>query len=55
MARTTRANREEIARAGLSRRDMVKLGLLSSSGYLVTRLGLSSRTAARNSDVSGTP
>ncbi|TME98042.1 MAG: hypothetical protein E6I52_18435 [Chloroflexi bacterium] len=45
MARTTRANREEIARAGLSRRDMVKLGLLSSSGYLVTRLGLSSRTA----------
>jgi FtsP/CotA-like multicopper oxidase with cupredoxin domain len=45
IARTARANREEIARAGLSRRDMVRLGLLSSSGYLVTTLGLSAQTA----------
>ena len=45
LVRRARANREEIVQAGLSRRDMVRLGLLSSSGYLVTRLGLSSRTA----------
>jgi FtsP/CotA-like multicopper oxidase with cupredoxin domain len=40
-------NRREIIAAQLSRRDMLKLGLLSSAGFLVPTRGLSAR--ARNS------
>ena len=36
-------NRQEIVRAGLSRRDLMKLGLLTSAGYLVVKSGLSAR------------
>jgi FtsP/CotA-like multicopper oxidase with cupredoxin domain len=36
-------NRREIVEAGLSRRDLMKLGLLTSAGYLVTKGGLSAR------------
>ncbi|MCI0539610.1 MAG: multicopper oxidase domain-containing protein [Verrucomicrobiales bacterium] len=34
-------NRRELIAAGLSRRDMLKLGLITSAGYLVTKNGLS--------------
>src|SRR5262245_48996717 len=34
-------NRQEIARAGLSRRQLFKMGLLTSGGYLVAKSGLS--------------
>ena len=39
--RTALRNRQEILRAGLTRRDLFKLGLLSGSGYLVAKAGLS--------------
>ena len=39
-------NRLEIVKAGLSRRDMLKLGLLTSGGYLMAKKGLSSRASA---------
>src|SRR5262245_33956363 len=38
-----RKNRQEIIRAGLSRREMCALGLLTSGGLLVPKRGLSSR------------
>src|SRR5690606_24807032 len=34
-------NRQELLRAGLTRRDLFKFGLLSSTGYLATKGGLS--------------
>src|SRR5260370_36711662 len=34
-------NRQEIIRAGLSRRDLFKMGLLTSAGYLAAKEGLS--------------
>ena len=40
---TARRNRVEIVEAGLTRRDLFKLGLLTGSGYLITKLGLSAR------------
>ena len=40
-------NRHEIIKAGLSRRDMMKMGLLTSAGLLIPKMGLSAR--ARNS------
>lgn len=42
-----RKNRQEIAEAGLSRRELFRMGLLTSAGYLVAKNGLSAR--ARNS------
>ena len=45
LAETSRQNRVELVDAKLSRRDLFKLGLLTSSGFLVTKLGLSSRAA----------
>src|SRR5262249_49165255 len=36
-------NRREIIAARLSRRDMMKMGLLTSSGYMIPKNGLSSR------------
>lgn len=44
-------NRQEIVRARLSRRDLFALGLLTSSGYLVGKAGLSAR--ASHNDGSG--
>jgi FtsP/CotA-like multicopper oxidase with cupredoxin domain len=38
-----RKNRLELIAAGLSRRDLFKMGLLTSAGYLVAKKGLSSR------------
>lgn len=46
-------NRQEIIAAQLSRRDMIKLGLISSSGYLVHKSGLSAW--AQHDDRGGTP
>src|SRR5215467_11182730 len=36
-------NRRELIAAGLSRRDLFKMGLLTGAGYLVAKNGLSSR------------
>src|SRR5262245_12192274 len=41
LARDARRNRQEILQAHLGRRELVKLGLLTSAGYLVGRRGLS--------------
>jgi len=46
-------NRQEIIAARLTRRDMVKLGLISSTGYLVHKRGLSAW--ADTDDRAGTP
>ena len=45
MVETARKNRVEIVEAGLSRRDLAKLGLLTTAGLLVAKLGLSARAA----------
>ena len=56
LAETARKNRQEIIAAGLSRRDMFKLGLLTSAGYLVAKKGLSARvSSADDSDVCSSP
>ena len=41
LARESRRNRQEILRAGLGRRELVQLGLLTSAGYLIGKRGLS--------------
>src|SRR5438093_4850966 len=38
---TARRNRQEIITAGLSRRELFKMGLLTSGGYLAAKSGLS--------------
>ena len=38
---TARRNRQEIIKAGLSRRELFRMGLLTSGGYLVAKSGLS--------------
>lgn len=43
IARIARRNRQELIRAGLTRRDLFKMGLLTSAGYLVAKSGLSAR------------
>ena len=56
LAETARRNRQEIIAAGLSRREMFKLGLLTSAGYLVAKKGLSARvSSADDSDVCSSP
>src|SRR5262245_34620098 len=42
--------RQEIIQARLSRRDMLKLGLLTSAGYLVAKRGLSARASSDETD-----
>lgn len=39
-------NRRELIAAGLSRRELMKMGLLTSAGYLVAKNGLSARATA---------
>lgn len=46
LAKTAWANRQEIIRSGLTRRELAKLGLLTGAGYLVAKRGLSSRAEA---------
>ena len=51
LAEIARRNRQEIIAAALSRREMFKLGLLTSAGYLVAKkLGLSRRRDALTRD-----
>ena len=45
LAETARRNRVELVDAGLSRRDLIQLGLVTGAGYLVAKLGLSTRAA----------
>src|SRR6478609_3854247 len=47
LARVAQRNRQEIVHAKLSRRDMMRLGLLTSAGTLVVKGGLSSRAYAQ--------
>src|SRR5262245_33557740 len=42
-AATAARNRRELIEAGFGRRELFKLGLLTSAGYLVTKGGLSAR------------
>ena len=56
LAEIARRNRQEIIAAALSRREMFKLGLLTSAGYLVAKKGLSARvSSADDSDVCSSP
>ncbi|HEY6194433.1 MAG TPA: multicopper oxidase domain-containing protein [Candidatus Eisenbacteria bacterium] len=55
LAETARKNRVELIDAKLSRRDLFKLGLLTSSGFLVTKLGLSSRAAGAEGTLTSPP
>jgi len=48
-----RRNRQELITAKLSRRELIKLGLLTSSGFLVAKRGLSARAAG--ADAVGSP
>lgn len=48
LARISQRNRQEIIHAKLSRREMVRLGLLTSAGTLVGKSGLSSRALAQS-------
>src|SRR5207245_2468469 len=50
LAEIARRNRQEIIKAGLSRREMFKLGLLTSAGYLVAKKGLSARASYADDD-----
>src|SRR5689334_12373035 len=45
LVETARRNRVELVDAGLTRRDLIQLGLLTGAGYLVAKLGLSTRAA----------
>ncbi|WP_437287059.1 multicopper oxidase family protein [Sorangium sp. So ce406] len=45
LAVISRNNRQEIIQAGLTRRDLIKMGLIAGSGFLVTKSGLSARAA----------
>jgi FtsP/CotA-like multicopper oxidase with cupredoxin domain len=55
LAETARKNRVEIVDAKLSRRDLFKMGLLTGGGFLVTKMGLSSRAAGAASTVVSPP
>jgi hypothetical protein len=45
--RQAQQNRQEIVKAKLSRREMMRLGLLTTGGSLVVKQGLSSRAFAK--------
>lgn len=47
LAEIARRNRGEIAASGLTRRDLMKLGLVTSTGYLIAKRGLSSRVSGQ--------
>ncbi|HYY42107.1 MAG TPA: hypothetical protein VE775_05195, partial [Pyrinomonadaceae bacterium] len=51
--RAAAKNRREIIAAGLSRRDMLKMGLLTSVGLLVPKMGLSVRARTTSGALSG--
>ena len=45
LALTAQMNRQEIVKANLSRREMMRLGLLTAGGSLIIKQGLSARWA----------
>jgi FtsP/CotA-like multicopper oxidase with cupredoxin domain len=45
LAEIARKNRAEIVRAGVTRRELIRLGLLTSSGYLISKRGLSAQSS----------
>ena len=47
LALTAQRNRQEIIKAKLSRREMMRLGLLTSGGALIAKAGLSARAFAQ--------
>lgn len=47
LAEIARRNRSEIVASRLTRRDLIKMGLVSSAGYLVAKKGLSSRVSGQ--------
>ena len=47
LALTAQRNRQEIIKAKLSKREMMRLGLLTAGGALIAKAGLSSRASAR--------
>ncbi|HXE53046.1 MAG TPA: multicopper oxidase domain-containing protein [Tepidisphaeraceae bacterium] len=51
LARTAQRNRQEIVKAKLDRREMLRLGLITAGGSLVLKSGLSSRAQAALTDV----
>jgi FtsP/CotA-like multicopper oxidase with cupredoxin domain len=55
LAETSQKNRLEIVKAQLSRRDLFKMGLLTTTGYLVAKHGLSSRASADSGVPVGPP
>jgi FtsP/CotA-like multicopper oxidase with cupredoxin domain len=55
LAETARKNRVELVEAKLTRRDLFKMGLLTSSGFLVAKVGLSSRAANAGGTVVSPP
>ncbi|WP_437949942.1 multicopper oxidase domain-containing protein [Sorangium sp. So ce296] len=55
LALIARRNRQEIIQAGLTRRDLVKMGLIAGSGYLVTKTGLSARASEEPESPPTTP
>jgi len=55
LAETARKNRVELVDAHFTRRDLLKMGLIGSSGYLVTKLGLSSRAAGADGSPGSPP
>ncbi|MEN0076623.1 MAG: hypothetical protein AAGC69_19720, partial [Paracraurococcus sp.] len=48
LAEISQRNRQEIVHAKLSKREMLRLGLLTSSGTLALKLGLSARALAKD-------
>jgi FtsP/CotA-like multicopper oxidase with cupredoxin domain len=55
LARIARRNRQEIIAAGLSRRDLFRMGLLTGAGYLVAKSGLSARASTGGIGVASDP
>jgi len=55
LAEVSRRNRVELIEAGLTRRDLVKLGLLTAGGWLVAKLGLSARALKGGGPVHASP
>lgn len=47
IAEIARKNRQELVNARVSRRDLLKMGLLGSGGLLVAKHGLSGRACVR--------
>jgi FtsP/CotA-like multicopper oxidase with cupredoxin domain len=54
-SRIAAKNRRELIAAGLNRRDLMKMGLLTSAGFLIPKMGLSARPLTSAGYVDNTP